>query len=232
MNLATFFRPPTIARFVMVRYVGAACALSGCVPSTQYEQATSAAEVEREGHRRAAERLAAAEAALKKAQTEREALLADKKTLEASLQKDEHQLAQASLDIETTQKQREQEQLLVTQLRGELARIGEHIKTYQDEKGDLESRLQEAEARLAEKDQRIVTLEGEIQSLRAHAVDARTAQAQLAGALDELAELQKQTQQKEPAKKDAAPAKPDTEEDSVDDNGQEDTGEVLPSEEG
>src|SRR5690606_20178427 len=101
---------PVICRFVAARYIAAVCSLSGCVPSTAYEQAVSTAEVEREGHRRAAEELMRAEGELKQVRTERAQLLAERNQLLSRLQSEETRAAQASLDVQNGEKATEQQQ--------------------------------------------------------------------------------------------------------------------------
>jgi chromosome segregation ATPase len=169
---------------IVLRTLMACIALSGCVPATSYEQANSAAEVEREGHRRAAVKLAAAEEELKLAKAEKVALLAEKKDLEARLQTEESALAQTSLDMESAKKENEQQTELVTQLRGELARVGDHLKTYQGDKDALAEELAAAEAK-------IKLLEEQIVYLRSKAATSEDAQSKLEGALAELSDMQK-----------------------------------------
>lgn len=183
---------PVICRFVAARYIAAVCSLSGCVPSTAYEQAVSTAEVEREGHRRAAEELMRAEGELKQVRTERAQLLAERNQLLSRLQSEETRAAQASLDVQNGEKATEQQQELVTQLRGELARVGEHIKVYEGERSDLKTELQTTAAALAEKDKRISALQAEVAGLKARAEQSAATQDQLSGALDELTSLQEQ----------------------------------------
>lgn len=183
---------PVICRFVAARYIAAVCSLSGCVPSTAYEQAVSTAEVEREGHRRAAEELMRAEGELKQVRTERAQLLAERNQLLSRLQSEETRAAQASLDVQNGEKATEQQQELVTQLRGELARVGEHIKVYEGERSDLRTELQTTAATLAEKDKRISALQAEVAGLKARAEQSAATQDQLSGALDELTSLQEQ----------------------------------------
>ena len=183
---------PALCRFVAVRYVAAVCSLSGCVPATAYEQANSTADVEREGHRRAAEELVRVEGELKQARIERDRLLAERSQLLSRLQNEETRSAQASLDVQTGEKATEQQQELVTQLRGELARVGQHIKVYEGERSDLRTELEATTAALAEKNQRISSLQAEVAGLKTNEQQSEVARDQLSGALDELANLQDQ----------------------------------------
>lgn len=184
MKLRLMTRANTrLPHLVIVRTLMACFALGGCVPATSYEQANSAAEVEREGHRRAAEKLAVAEEELKHANAEKAALLAEKKDLEARLHTEESALAQTSLDMESAKKSNEQQSELVTQLRGELARVGDHLKTYQDDKDALADQLAAAEAK-------VKLLEEQVVYLRSKAETSEDAQAKLRGALEELSDMQ------------------------------------------
>lgn len=235
----TLLSHPVVCRFVLLRFVGMACGLSGCVPSTAYEQASSAAEVEREGHRRAAERLKLAEAELAATRAERERLLLERDELNQRLQQEASQLAQASLDVETGRKETEQQQELVTQLRGELARVGDHMKVFAGQKSDLEQRLEETEQALTTREARIATLEGEVTGLKSNAAQATEAQNQLQDALDELSALQSEVdttkQEGEPGDRREQDAPPGGEEPKIEgaesDNEAQEAGEVLPAEE-
>lgn len=207
MKLSLLFsRNPRLPRLLVTRALALSFALSGCVPSTSYEQANSAAEVEREGHRRSAEKLAAAEAALAAEKAEKESLLAQKKALEEKLLTEEERLARTSLEMETASKAQEEQSELVTQLRGELARVGEHIKVYRDDKEELSAQLSAAEARVS-------MLEGQVALLKNQEKDTLDANKQLEDALVDLQELQKDVGQ-DPAT-DEAPEPEGTESDSA-----------------
>src|SRR5690606_6764842 len=138
MTLASFIRRhPRLPRLIILRSLAASLALGGCVPSTTYEQAQSAAEVEREGHRRTALQLEATQAELAREKSERAALASQKTELEHRLLSGESQLAQVSLDRENSDKASQQQSELVTQLRGELARVGDHLKEFEGDKQEL-----------------------------------------------------------------------------------------------
>ncbi len=191
MNFSkTITHHPALCRFIVMRYIAAACTLSGCVPATAYEQATSAAEVEREGHKRAAQRLARVEGELEETRRERDRLIAEKNDLLGRLSSEESRLAQVAVELENGQKETEQQEELVTQLRGELARVGEHIKVYAGQKSDLQSELEAAQLALEEKDKRISDLEAEVSGLKQNVEQAADAQEKLSGALNELSALQ------------------------------------------
>ncbi len=218
-----------IPRLLVTRAIALSLALGGCVPATSYEQANSAAEVEREGHRRSAEKLTAAETALEAEKAEKEALLAEKKALQDKLLSEEERLARTSLEVETATKAQEEQTELVTQLRGELARVGEHIKVYRDDKDDLAAKLSAAEAR-------VLMLEGQVALLKNQEKDTQEANKQLEGALEDLQALQREVgqdpsedaaaEEDEPEAEAGAPSEDDP---SADDSSADD--EVLPSEE-
>lgn len=172
-----------LPRLLVMRGLAVSFALSGCVPATTYEQATSAAEVEREGHRRAAIRLSAAEEELKRVKAEKEALAAEKKDLEARLAKEETELAQTSLDMESAQKAHEQQSELVTQLRGELARVGDHLKAFQGDKVALSEEVSAAE-------KKVKLLEEQVAYLRSKAEMSEDAQEKLRASLADLDKMQ------------------------------------------
>ena len=116
--------------------------LPGCVvPEARYEEAQSSLRVEQAAHHRTEERLAHTEEQLRAA--EQEIRLREEK-LEAHQQL----LAQSQLDMSNVSKERQDAMMLVDQLRGELARVGDHLRTFSDQKTDLARDLADAEARL------------------------------------------------------------------------------------
>lgn len=119
-------------------YAPIVIALTACVPATRYEEAQSAAQVEAEGRRRAAlelensqKRVAELEASLQSRQAEVDAR-------QSAL--DEQQLASS-----IAEKERDENASLVEQLRSELSRTGEHLKSYADDKARLEKELTSAQ---------------------------------------------------------------------------------------
>lgn len=194
MNFAAFIRRnPRLPRLFAVRALALSFALGGCVPATSYEQANSAAEVEREGHRRTAEKMKVMERELEQERAEKAAIAAQKAELEKQLAAGENELAQISLEKETSTKASEQQAELVTQLRGELARVGSHLKEYEGDKQSLRDELDDAKKRLADKDRQIALLESQIARLKSEASDSEDAAAELSGALADLEELQNET---------------------------------------
>lgn len=134
---------------------------SGCVSRATYEQAQSAAEVEREAHQRVAERLAEVEAALA-------ALQSDLERREAALAEQERRLAEADLSLKLAHHERDASGQLVDQLRGELARVGDHLRAYSEQKERLTQELNAAEGRsrqLGEKTERVEWIAGVVRDL-------------------------------------------------------------------
>jgi hypothetical protein len=112
--------------------------LASCVPVTRFEEAESAAQVEAEARRRAAHELEAS----RKRVAELEASL---KARESELESRKQALDEQQLATNLSAKDGEEKASLVEQLRGELARSGEHIRAYSDEKSRLEQELQAAQ---------------------------------------------------------------------------------------
>ena len=127
----------------------AGTAATGCVvPATKYDEAVSAIRVEQSAHRRTANRLYAIEKRLHAAMQAidaRERGMRDAKT--AASQK-ELALSDAELRVETAVKERESTAALVTQLRGELERVGSHLRVFASDKSRLAAELKRAEARI------------------------------------------------------------------------------------
>lgn len=133
--------PRALHRFLFVRGLAATFVLSGCVPAVQYEEAQSAAEVAREAERRTAEKLASVEQELERLEQER--AQASERAAQYDLE-----LAEAALERTYLEKQRDESAALVTQLRGELARVGDHLRSFSDERAELGERLEAAQAEL------------------------------------------------------------------------------------
>lgn len=193
---------PQIPRWLIIRALVSSFSLTGCVSATSYEQALSVAEVEREGHRRAYDQIQEMKEKLATAEQERDALEKQAAELKSQLNSEENQLAQAQLDVQNREKESEHQALLVTQLRGELARVGEHLKTYAGDKDALTVRLEELELQLKERDQRIALLQAQLgglkNTLQSNDESSQAAQEQLKGAMNELSRLQEALGEKEP----------------------------------
>lgn len=134
--------PRALHRFLLTRALAATFVVSsGCVPAVQYEEAQSAAEVAREGERRTAEKLARVEKELEKLKAEY-AQVSERAT------QSDLELAQAALERTSLEKQRDEHEALVTQLRNELARVGDHLRSFSAERDALGERLEAAQAEL------------------------------------------------------------------------------------
>jgi flagellar motor protein MotB len=119
-----------------------ATALAGCVvPQARYEEAQSSLSVEQAAHRQTAQRLQEAEQRIRAADQEI-------RLREQKLETQQEQLAQSQLDMSNVSKDRQDAVMLVEQLRGELARVGDHLRSFSDQKSELARELGEAEARL------------------------------------------------------------------------------------
>lgn len=108
--------------------------LNGCVSRLAYEEAASAAEVEREGHRRAELDLAASRARIAELESEL-------KERRAGLDARDEKLAEEKFERNVATKERDETASLVAQLRGELARANEHLEAYARNNARLEHEL-------------------------------------------------------------------------------------------
>jgi outer membrane protein OmpA-like peptidoglycan-associated protein len=117
-----------------------------CVPATQYEEAKSASEVEMAGRQRAEAELVAARAQLDAAKAELSAR-------DAKLAATEQSVSESKLENSVALKERDEATGLVDQLRGELGRVGDDLRSYAQQKADLEKSLAAAEAHKKELDQ-------------------------------------------------------------------------------
>lgn len=108
---------------------------SGCVPVTRFEETQSAAQVEMAGRRRAETRLA-------DLQTENEQLKQQLDQQNSRLEQRADALAQAELDKSMQGKERADAEGMVEQLRGELARVGGHLNSFNEDKQKLEASMQ------------------------------------------------------------------------------------------
>jgi len=124
---------------------------SGCVSQSVYEEAQSAAQVEREAHQRADARRVVVEQSL----AELQGSIARR---ESALAEQERRLAEADLNLKLANQERDASGQLVDQLRGELARVGDHLRVYSEQKDRLAEELRVAENRsrqLDEKSERV-----------------------------------------------------------------------------
>jgi hypothetical protein len=120
--------------------------LGACVPATQYEEAKSASEVDLAGRQRAEAELSATRAKLDAANAE----LSER---DAKLAASEETVSESKLENSVAVKERDEATGLVDQLRGELGRVGDDLRSYAKQKADLEKSLDAAEARKKELEQ-------------------------------------------------------------------------------
>ena len=116
---------------------------AACVPAARYEEAKSASEVELAARQRAEAELSAARARL-------DAAAAELNQREQKLAETEQSVSESKLENRVAVKERDEATGLVDQLRGELARVGENLRSYAEQKADLEKSLQAAQARKLE----------------------------------------------------------------------------------
>jgi hypothetical protein len=129
----------TLSRIVSVLALG--IGVTSCVPAKSYDEARTAAESEFSAHARTRARL---EAAHQRVQTLEQTLAERERAVESG----ESSAAQAKLETIVLSKDKEAALQLVEQLRSELARTGNHLSAYSDEKRDLARALMLAEERV------------------------------------------------------------------------------------
>jgi hypothetical protein len=122
-------------------FVLAASSTTGCVASKQYEEARSVAESEQQAHARTRERL---EASMKRIA----ALETDLAVRQQAMEKDANAAEESKLASTVAGKEKDAAFQLVEQLRSELARTGDHLVLFAQEKRDLQQTLLIAEERM------------------------------------------------------------------------------------
>jgi len=131
----------------LIVHLASVAALAGlatsCVPATRYEEAKSAGDVELAARQHAEQELVVTRGKLQAALDE---LQARDQKLAAS----EDSISQSKLDNTMAIKERDEATGLVDQLRGELARVGDDLRSFAQQKADLEKTLAAAEARKQE----------------------------------------------------------------------------------
>jgi hypothetical protein len=131
----------------LIVHVASVAALAGlvgaCVPATRYEEAKSASEVELAGRQHA-------EAELHAMHAQVDALTAELEQRQQKLDQTEQSVSETKLENSVAVKERDEATGLVDQLRGELARVGDDLRTFAKQKADLEKSLDAAQARKAE----------------------------------------------------------------------------------
>ena len=135
----------SLRRTAALRRIVSLAALSvaavGCVPAKHYDEARSAAEGEVTAHGRTRSRLEAAHQRVR-------ALEEQLARREQEIAQRDSSIAESRLETTVAAKERETALALVEQLRSELARTGNHLVVFSDEKRDLERALVLAEERL------------------------------------------------------------------------------------
>ena len=144
--LRVLYQGITLAPRLVVNVGTVAAALglfSACVPATQYEEAKSASEVELAARQRAEVELSATLSKL-------DAAMAELSQREQKLAETEQSVSESKLESSVVAKERDEATGLVDQLRGELARVGDNLRSYAEQKADLEKSLQAAQSRKLE----------------------------------------------------------------------------------
>ncbi|MCA9597135.1 MAG: hypothetical protein KC776_27665 [Myxococcales bacterium] len=116
-------------------------ATAGCVvPAARYEEARSAVSVEQEANRRML-------AQLRDIDTKLEQANAGLREREQQLEKKDQRIAELSLQSSVAEQEKTDASDLVEQLRGELGRVGDHLKAFAEDKKRLSEALSAAEQR-------------------------------------------------------------------------------------
>ncbi len=127
----------------VIVHLGAVAAVAGllgaCVPATQYEEAKSASEVESAKRQRAESDLATTQAKL-------EAANAELSERDQKLAATEEAVSESKLENSVAVKERDEATGLVDQLRGELGRAGDDLRSFAQQKADLQKSLEAAKA--------------------------------------------------------------------------------------
>lgn len=166
--MKTFFKitarrleqPRFVHALALTRAIALGVLAMSCVSTPAYEQVSSAAEVEREAHRRT-------HVELEEARAELVVLRSKFEALQSSLHSAERDGAQAELGATQLEKERDLEKQLVTELRGELARIGKNLEATLEDQKSLVAEKQAVDSELLEKNQRIESLMKQLESYRA-----------------------------------------------------------------
>jgi len=134
----------------LILHVASLAALAGvfaaCVPAARYEEAKSASEVELAGRQRAEAELVATREKL-------ELATAELNQRQQKLAETEQSVSESKFESSVAVKERDEATGLVDQLRSELARVGDNLRSYAQQKADLEKSLQAAQARKLELEQ-------------------------------------------------------------------------------
>jgi hypothetical protein len=134
----------------LIVHIASIAALAGfvgaCVPSTQYEEAKSASEVELARRERA-------EAELRVARGQIDALTEELTQRQQKLAETEQSVSETKFENSVAVKERDEATGMVDQLRGDLARVGDNLRSYAQQKADLEKSLAVLQAHKSELEQ-------------------------------------------------------------------------------
>jgi hypothetical protein len=134
--------------------------LSGCfVPQSKYDDAVGKLKAEQELHLRAENEVARVKADIQRIDD----ILRNR---EQSLATQEGELAQTKLDSDRTSNERDDQAQLVDQLRGELARVGDHLRDFSNQKQQLETALTETQARAQRLEKQEATVRDKVLVMR------------------------------------------------------------------
>jgi hypothetical protein len=145
-TLRTLYQGVALAPRLVLHVASVATVLglcSACVPEARYEEAKSASEVQFAARQRAEAELAAT-------QTQLTAAASELNQREQKLAETEQSVSESKLESSVAVKERDEATGLVDQLRGELARVGDNLRSYAEQKADLEKSLQAAQVRKLE----------------------------------------------------------------------------------
>lgn len=135
----------------LILHVASVAALAGmfaaCVPTSRYEAAKSASELELAGRMRA-------EAELQATRSQLADVTAELNRREQNLLASEQSVSASKFENTLAVKERDEATGLVEQLRGELARVGDNLRSYAQQKAELEKSLQAVQTRKQELESR------------------------------------------------------------------------------
>jgi hypothetical protein len=122
---------------------------TGCVAQTRYVEVRDALVREQAGHHETASQLRETGDRLIVVEQERDQARREVGSRQARLDRNEQRLAQLRMDLDVAAQQREEAGRIVEQLRGELARVADHLRTFSDQRDTLRTALDAAEGKLA-----------------------------------------------------------------------------------
>lgn len=133
---------------VRVGLLGGCLCTSGClVPQDKYDRAVERMNTERSAREYTLQRLEASDQQVTALRSELAETRARAESQEAALSQRENQAAASSFELQQLQTERDDHAQRVDQLRGELARVGDHLRVFSEQKGELQEALDAAETR-------------------------------------------------------------------------------------